>query len=66
MWFWRKQPLLKGYISELDRFLQDFDRKPEASSASRRAEEIAYERINELRDRAQAANDGSSQIWKDS
>jgi len=48
--FWRKQPLLKGYVSEIDRFLQECDQRPAASSISRRAEEEKYEVINKLRD----------------
>jgi hypothetical protein len=50
--FGRKKPLLKAYVSEIDHFLQAFDQKPEASSASRRAEEAKYERIHRLRDAA--------------
>jgi hypothetical protein len=48
--FGQKKPLLRSYVSEIDRFLQAFDQKPEASSVSRRAEEAKYERIHRLRD----------------
>jgi hypothetical protein len=47
----RKGPLLKKYTSEIDLFLQAFDEKPEASSVSRRAEEVKYARIHALRDK---------------
>ena len=51
MAFWyRKQPLEKAYVSEIDRFLQDFDQKPEASSRNRRAEEAKHARIHKHRD----------------
>lgn len=51
MAFWNKKPpLLKGYVSEIDQFLMAFDKKPEAQSASRRAEEAKHQRIARLRD----------------
>jgi hypothetical protein len=50
MAFWRKKPLLKNYVSEIDEFLQAFDEKSEANSASRKAEESKYQRLNQLRD----------------
>jgi len=54
MSFWRRQPMLRGYVSEVDRFLHAFDQRPEATSVSRQAEELKYERISHLRDNAQA------------
>lgn len=50
MTFWRRQPVLKGYVSEIDRFLQEFDQQPQASSASRCTEEAKAQRISRLRD----------------
>lgn len=64
MGFWRKQPLLRGYISDTDKFLMAFDQKPEATSASRRAEEIKYERIALLRDHAEVQTP-HTRIWED-
>jgi len=52
--FGQKKPLLKAYVSEIDRFLQVFDQKPEGSSANRRAEEAKYERIHRLRDKEES------------
>jgi hypothetical protein len=67
MWFWRKKSLLKNYISELDQFLQAFDKRPEATSASRKAEETKYQRINQLRDSSKAnTKECSVQIWENS
>lgn len=64
MWFWRKkQPLFKDYVSELDRFLQEFDKKPEASSISRRAEEAKYEQIDLQRDRTDIKTPAVVQLW---
>ena len=54
MAFWRKKPLFKNYVSEIDNFLQAFDEKAEASSASRKAEESKYQRVNQLRDNPDA------------
>lgn len=53
MGFWRrekKQPIERNYVSDLDRFLLEFDKRPEASSLSRKMEEATYKRIDELRD----------------
>lgn len=54
MTIWRKKPLLKNYVSEIDEFLKAFDEKAEASSASRIAEEFKYKRLNRLRDNPDA------------
>lgn len=65
MWFWRKkQPLLRNYVSETDQFLKSFDARPEATSASRKAEEAKYARIDELRDNSNAEQPTQS-IWED-
>jgi hypothetical protein len=64
MWFWRKQPMLKGYVSEVDQFLLDFNQKPEASSANVRAEKRKYDEIILLRDNAKVQQ-SSGQIWED-
>ena len=54
MIFWRKKPLFKNYVSEIDEFLRAFDEKAEARSASQKAEESKYQRINQLRDNPDA------------
>jgi len=65
MWFWRKQPMLKGYISDLDLLrLRDFEQSPEARSANALAEKKKYDVIMLLRDNAQAEQ-VSKQIWED-
>jgi len=58
-----KAPIDRNYVSELDCFLAEFDKKPEASSASRRAEEKKYARISLLRDTAEA--EPVKKIWED-
>lgn len=54
MTFWRKKPLQKNFVSEIDEFLEAFDEKAETSSVSRKAEETKYQRINKLRDNPHA------------
>jgi hypothetical protein len=50
MIFGRKKLLQRSYVSDIDQFLKAFDKKPEASSVSRRAEEAKYREIARLRD----------------
>jgi hypothetical protein len=57
MIFWGKRsvlPVLKGYVSEFDQFLQAFDQNTPAMSESRRFEEAKAQRISKLRDDASA------------
>lgn len=61
MSFWRKQPLDRNFVSDIDRFLQAFDKRPEAYSISRRAEEAKYARVFRLRD--QAEKEEPTDIW---
>lgn len=49
--FWRRQPILKGYVSEIDRFLQELDQKARLTSLARQAEEAKYIKLNALRDK---------------
>lgn len=58
----RMNQINRNYVSALDCFLAEFDKKPEASSASRRAEEKKYARISLLRDKADA--EPSTKIWE--
>lgn len=46
----QRKPIQKNYISEIDQFLIEFDKRKEASSISRRAEEAQYAKIFYLRD----------------
>jgi len=54
----------RNYVSEMDKFLQAFDEKPESHSESRKAEEEKYKKINKLRDEAQQDSE-DSKLWKD-
>ncbi len=54
----------RNYVSEMDNFLKELDKKPESHSDSRAAEEAKYKRINELRDNSQDT-ESKSKIWKD-
>lgn len=51
-YFWQES-LQREYVSELDQFLSSFDKKPEASSVSRRSEEASYAKLNRLRDHSE-------------
>ncbi|WP_144395551.1 CBU_0585 family protein [Pleionea sediminis] len=54
----------RNYVSEMDKFLKEFDEKPESHSESRRAEEEKYKKIHDLRDN-QYPERQKSKIWKD-
>ncbi len=45
-----KQPILTNYVSEMDSFLQEFDKKHPKPSASQEKEIVKYRRIYRLRD----------------
>lgn len=64
MLFRRPEPLLRHYVSEMDSFLEAFDRTPEASSESRRQEEKKYQAIAEARDNVMYI-EPRKQIWED-
>ena len=57
-----KEPINRHYVSELDRFLEAFDKRPGATSASRRAEEKKYAKVFLLRDKADA--EPTQKIWE--
>jgi len=63
MRIWRRGSINRSYVSELGRFLAEFDKRPEASSASRRAEEAQYAELNRLRDDPKAVQP-KIQIWE--
>lgn len=58
-----REPIKRNYVSDLDRFLQTFDKKPSATSASRRDEEKKYARVFKLRDNPEA--ELNKKIWTD-
>lgn len=60
MIFWPTQSIQRSYISEIDQFLEAYDKKPEATSLSRKAEEAKYREITRLMDprNAKDSNDG--------
>jgi hypothetical protein len=61
MSFW--QPIKRQYVSEIDQFLLNFDKKPEASSHSRRKEEAEYKQLFKLRDHV--SKDSTAGIWEE-
>jgi len=56
--------MLKGYVSEIDQFLRDFNQRPEASSANVLSEKSKYDQIMLLRDNAKAKQP-AKQVWED-
>jgi hypothetical protein len=51
----KRQPLQKSYVSEIDQFLHELENLPGLKSDSRLAEEEKYRRIFALRDIPQAS-----------
>ncbi|MBP9729282.1 MAG: hypothetical protein KBD23_03985 [Gammaproteobacteria bacterium] len=49
--------MLKNYVSELDLFLQDFDKTAGAHSEARTQEEAKHRRIADARDYAEAKDE---------
>lgn len=43
-------PKLAGYVSEIDQFLQEFDKEHPKLTASQKKEQVKYQRIYALRD----------------
>lgn len=64
MRFWWRRPIQRNFVSDLDKFLMEFDKKPEASSESRRYEEARFAKIDWLRDHDEG-NQQSSYLWKE-
>lgn len=63
MLFRRKEPLLRDYVSEIDRFLKECDQSPGASSESRRAEESKYRVIGKKQTDKDAEE--PTKLWDD-
>lgn len=63
MRIWRQKPLQREYISELDRFLISFDKRACSSSASRRAVEAEYAKLDWMRDHAETTP-AKNRLWK--
>jgi len=55
---------LKNHVSEIDQFLAEFDKKPEAHSVARKKEEEKAASIAAKRDDKEAPRQ-ESEIWKD-
>lgn len=53
----------KGYISDLGKFLAEYDKKPEATSLSRKLEEKKYKKVFDLRDNVKELNSDKN-IWE--
>ena len=49
----------KGYVSEIDQFLQSYDQQHPELSAAQQKEKVKYERIYRLRDKATRTKESS-------
>ena len=57
--------IVTNYVSEIDKFLQTFDRQHPEKSLSQQREIAKHKRIQQLRDRACQSADGSTKLWEE-
>ena len=57
------KPIDKNFVSELDQFLESFDKKHATSSESQQKERAKYSRIYRLRDTTERA-EPVKKLWK--
>lgn len=57
-------PLLREYVSEIDDFLMQFDKRSEAQSPNRQREEDKYRDVHAKRDSASEPR-VRSRVWED-
>jgi hypothetical protein len=62
---WYKGSVLKDYVSELDSFLKEFDRRSDASSSARKAEEARAALIEKLREDPDFSPPTTTKVWDD-
>ena len=58
-----QQPKLINYVSDVDQFLQQFDRKHPSLSQSQQKEQLKYRRIYQLRDSADRDTETTT-LWE--
>lgn len=58
-----RQPKLTNYVSDIDQFLQDYDKQNPKQSPSQQKEEAKYRRIYFLRDEANRPDEEHS-AWQ--
>jgi hypothetical protein len=58
-----KYPMLTHYVSEIDQFLQNFDKNHAVLSKSQQKEQVKYRRIYALRDDINNV-EPSIKLWK--
>ena len=59
-----RQPKLTAYVSEIDQFLQEFDRQHPDLTQSQQKEQAKYQRIYHLRDTATRNPDDATTLWE--
>jgi hypothetical protein len=59
-----RAPKLTNYVSDIDQFLQEFDKQHPEQTRSQQKEEIKYSRIYRLRDNSEGTTEDSTQLWE--
>jgi hypothetical protein len=58
-----RQPMLTEYVSEIDQFLQEFDKQHPDLTKSQQKEQAKYRRIYRLRDTTERPDD-TAKLWE--
>jgi hypothetical protein len=59
-----RAPKLTNYVSEIDQFLQEFDKQHPLLTKSQQKEDTKYTRIHRLRDTTEGSTEDSNQLWE--
>jgi hypothetical protein len=59
-----RAPKLTNYVSDIDQFLQEFDKQHPKLTKSQQKEDTKYSRIYRLRDNTERASEDSTQLWE--
>jgi hypothetical protein len=57
------QPILTNYVTDLDKFLQEFDKQQPKLTASQQKEHDKYKRISKLRDTEERSEENKD-LWE--
>ena len=57
--------IIKDYVSEIDKFLQTFDRQHPEKSLSQQKEIAKHKRIQQLRDHAEQPIEVTIKLWEE-
>jgi hypothetical protein len=59
-----RAPKLTNYVSEIDQFLQEFDKQHPELTKSQQKEDKKYKRIHHLRDHTERTTEDNTQLWE--